>query len=116
VLAGTASLTREGAGTCVGHPMRGSHHDPLRVKILRITDGPIASMETAVECAPGEIGEIVVNGPPVTQSYDGLPVSNTLAKIPETSENSEARPPLASHGRLRLSGWKRSPLVLWPAG
>ncbi|MBP8256433.1 MAG: AMP-binding protein [Opitutaceae bacterium] len=92
VLAGTASLTREGAGTCVGHPMRGSHHDPLRVKILRITDGPIASMETAVECAPGEIGEIVVNGPPVTQSYDGLPVSNTLAKIPETSENSEARP------------------------
>lgn len=92
VLAGTASLTWEGAGTCVGRPMRSTHLDPLRVKILRITDGPIASMEEARECATGEIGEIVVNGPPVTQSYDSLPVSNALAKIPETSGNSENRP------------------------
>ena len=28
----------------------------------------------------------------MTQTYDGLPVSNTLAKIPETSGNSETRP------------------------
>lgn len=92
VLGGTACLTREGAGTCVGRPTRGSNQEPLRVKILRITDGPIASMETARECGAGEIGEIVVNGPPVTQTYDALPVSNTLAKIPETSGNSEKRP------------------------
>ncbi|MBE7540262.1 MAG: AMP-binding protein [Opitutaceae bacterium] len=85
----TAALTRRGAGTCVGRPIGGG--DAVRMRILRITDGPVPSMDAAVECATGEIGEIVVDGPSVTQSYDGLPVADALAKIPETSNGEGAR-------------------------
>lgn len=101
VLAETAAKTREGAGTCVGRPLSdllataapgedGSLG--VKVKILRLADGPIAAMDTAVACAPGEIGEVVVSGPSVTQTYDGLPVADALAKIPETAGGAAGRP------------------------
>lgn len=64
LLAGPARRTRAGEGTCVGPPI-----PDLQVKVLRITDEPIAAMSGAEELAPNEVGEIVVHGPVSTRSY-----------------------------------------------
>ena len=76
-------------GTCVGKPLAEN-----RVKIIAITDGPIAALAAARELPPGEIGEIIVTGPTVTKEYDQLPEATALAKIreekPQTPESSKA--------------------------
>jgi len=72
-LANTAALTRQGRGTCVGRPLPG-----IDLRIIRIADTEL----THIEALPtGEIGEIAVSGDVVTDAYDGLPESTTLAKI-----------------------------------
>ncbi len=85
VLAETAEKTRAGAGTCVGRP-------DLEVAIVGITDDPIPTLAEArilarlrpggrVEGEVGAIGEIMVAGPVVTESYDALPEATMGAKI-----------------------------------
>ncbi|MFG0332503.1 MAG: fatty acid CoA ligase family protein [Maioricimonas sp. JB049] len=85
VLQETAEQTRQGAGTCVGHCFPG-----VEVKIIGITEGPIASMNNVRECAAGEIGEIIVRSPAVTREYYCRPEATALAKIPDP--NDEGRP------------------------
>lgn len=63
-------------GACVGHPVR-----EMEVKIIAITDEPIATMVDARLLRPGEVGEIVVRGPVVTETYDVRPDATRLAKI-----------------------------------
>jgi len=63
-------------GACVGRAVR-----EIEIKIIAITDGPIASLAGARELPPGEIGEIIVRGPVVTKTYDALPAATALAKI-----------------------------------
>lgn len=63
-------------GACVGNPLLEN-----RVKIIGITDGPIAALADVRELLPGEIGEIIVTGPTVTKKYDQLPEATRLAKI-----------------------------------
>ena len=65
-----------GRGTCVGRPVR-----EIEVKIVALTDGPIATWAEACELPRGEIGEIVVRGPVVTKAYDALPEATAAAKI-----------------------------------
>lgn len=65
-----------GRGACVGQPVA-----EIAVKIVAITDAPIATLADARELPPGEIGEIIVRGPVVTKSYDALPAATTAAKI-----------------------------------
>lgn len=133
VLDRTAARTREGAGSCVGRPVGqpmgamapGESPDMgVTVKIVRVTDGPIASMDMAEECVPGEIGEIVVNGPSVTQTYDRLPVADALAKIPESAGAAPGRQRwhrmgdcgyLDAEGRLWFCG-RRVERVVTPEG
>ena len=67
---------RKGAGTCVGHVF-----PEIAVKIIAITDEPIASIQDARELAPGEVGEIIVRGPTVTREYYGRPEATAAAKI-----------------------------------
>ncbi len=69
-------LALRGQGTCVGRPVSG-----VEIRVIRKTDGPIATLAEATLCAPGEIGEIVATGPSVTREYDGLPEATRLAKI-----------------------------------
>jgi acyl-CoA synthetase (AMP-forming)/AMP-acid ligase II len=69
-------LALRGQGTCVGRPVSG-----VEIRVIRETDGPIASLADATLCAPGEIGEIIATGPSVTRAYDGLPEATRLAKI-----------------------------------
>ena len=77
VIGGTALATLHGAGACVGHVLPGN-----TVKIIAPSDDPIADLASAVELAPGEIGEIIVAGPSVTARYDALPDATVAAKIP----------------------------------
>jgi acyl-CoA synthetase (AMP-forming)/AMP-acid ligase II len=76
VLAWTGRRAAEGAGVCVGRPVEG-----MAVKVIRITDGPIPLWSDDLEVPPGEIGEIAVQGPVVTESYHNRPESTALAKI-----------------------------------
>ncbi len=82
VLAETAAATTVGKGTCVGRAVR-----EMEVKIIAITDAPIASLAAARELLVGEIGEIIVRGPVVTKTYDQLAEATVLAKI----ENRESK-------------------------
>jgi olefin beta-lactone synthetase len=65
-----------GNGTCVGRPVNG-----VEIRVIRETDGPIATLADVTSCAVGEIGEIIATGPSVTREYDGLPEATRLAKI-----------------------------------
>lgn len=66
-----------GWGVCVGRPLHG-----VDVRIIRITEEPIAEWSDDLELPIQEIGEIVVRGPMVTRTYYGNPTANALAKIP----------------------------------
>lgn len=71
-----AAATLGGRGTCVGRPVPG-----IELKVIALTDAPLASLTAARELPRGEIGEIIVRGPVVTQSYDALPEATAAAKI-----------------------------------
>lgn len=76
VLNETATGSESGAGTCVGLPVAG-----VTVRIIAITEEPISDLADARLLPEGEIGEILVTGPTVTDSYDGLPEATARAKI-----------------------------------
>jgi acyl-CoA synthetase (AMP-forming)/AMP-acid ligase II len=76
VLGETQARTCTGAGVCVGRRFSG-----IRWKVVRIVDGPIATLADAVELPPGEIGEIIVSGSVVTREYVTRREWNALAKI-----------------------------------
>ncbi len=63
-------------GACVGRAVR-----EVEIKIIAITDAPVARLAEARELPPGEIGEIIVRGPVVTKAYDALPDATAAAKI-----------------------------------
>ena len=63
-------------GACVGRAVR-----EIELKIIALTDAPIASLTAAHELPPGEVGEIIVRGPVVTKTYDALPEATAAAKI-----------------------------------
>jgi len=73
-------------GACVGRPLPG-----ITVKIIALTDTPIPALSQARELPVGEIGEIIVRGPVVTQAYDALPEATAGAKITD-----DPRPPLGT--------------------
>jgi acyl-CoA synthetase (AMP-forming)/AMP-acid ligase II len=76
LLAEARQLALLGQGTCVGRAVSG-----VEIRVIRETDGPIATLAEATACAAGEIGEIIATGPSVTREYDGLPEATRAAKI-----------------------------------
>ncbi len=76
VLTRTAAKTRQGAGTCVGRAFPG-----VDLRIIPITEGPIASIDQTRSLPPGEIGEIIVRSPAVTREYFRRPDPTAAAKI-----------------------------------
>ncbi|MCE9527391.1 MAG: AMP-binding protein [Planctomycetales bacterium] len=76
VLAQTAAKSAEGAGTCVGRRFPG-----MEWKVIRITDGPIATTAAAEVLPAGEIGELIVQGGVVTTEYVTRTDANALHKI-----------------------------------
>lgn len=77
-LVATFAEARAGVGTCVGRPVPG-----VDVRVIRITDEPIAAWSDDLLVAPGEVGEVVVRGDVVTRRYDALPEATARAKIPD---------------------------------
>lgn len=67
-------------GTCLGAPLP---HNTL--KIIKISDSPIQKFDLSLELTTGEIGEIIVKGPVVTQEYLHLPEATNKSKIYEES-------------------------------
>jgi olefin beta-lactone synthetase len=65
-----------GIGACVGRPVAGNH-----VKIIAITDHPLATLNDVREVEKGEVGEIIVTGPTVTHIYDSAAEATAAAKI-----------------------------------
>lgn len=81
-------------GACVGRPLEG-----VDVKIVAISDEPISSLAAVRELPRGEIGEIIVRGPMVTTTYDGLPAATAAAKITDSAA--------ATLGSQKDSPWHR---------
>lgn len=76
LLGETWALTNQGKGVCVGTPV-----PEAEVRIIRISDDPIARWSEDL-CVPrGEVGEIVVKSPMVTRSYMNRPEHTAQAKI-----------------------------------
>ncbi len=67
-------------GACVGRPVAG-----MSVRIIPLSDGPVAALPSESALAPGAVGEIAVSGPAVTREYDALPEATHAAKIPDPS-------------------------------
>ena len=78
---GVARETRRGAGVCVGRPV-----PPMRATVIGIDDGPIATWTDDLALPRGAVGEIVVRGPVVTQSYFKAAAATALAKIDDGGE------------------------------
>jgi acyl-CoA synthetase (AMP-forming)/AMP-acid ligase II len=68
--------TARGRGLCVGRAF-----DGVELKIVAVTDGPIATLADARELPAGEIGEILVRGPHVSPRYADDPDSTRANKI-----------------------------------
>ena len=76
VLRETAEQTRQGAGTCVGHPFSG-----IRWRVIAIDDGPLADISQTREMPRGEIGELMVSGPVVSKTYMTRQDQNAIHKV-----------------------------------
>lgn len=76
ILSETRHATDQGGGVCVGVPVPG-----VDIAIIRISDEVLENWQDELRLPSGEIGEIVVRGPVVTESYFGRPESTALAKI-----------------------------------
>lgn len=76
VLRDTRYETQAGKGVCVGKMLPG-----VNAKVIRITEGPIASIEDAIELPPGEVGEIIVSSAPTTREYFNRPEATAHAKL-----------------------------------
>ncbi|MDA1017177.1 MAG: fatty acid CoA ligase family protein [Planctomycetota bacterium] len=74
----TRELSEQGRGTCVGRPF-----PRIDVRIIQITDGPIASITNTSQLATDEIGEIIVRSPAATRHYFRRPEATAAAKIPD---------------------------------
>ena len=72
----TWDVTEAGGGVCVGTPV-----PTLRTEVIRLTDEPIAEWSEGLVVEDGTVGEVVVQGPMVTEEYFGDAVNTGLAKI-----------------------------------
>ncbi len=113
VLSETSAKTDEGAGVCVGRMV-----EPNLVRIIAISDAPIAEWDDALLVEQGSVGEIVVKGPTATDQYYNREASTELAKIREGETVCHRMGDLGyfdEHGRLWFCG-RKSHRVQTPQG
>ncbi len=63
-------------GSCLGIPLKG-----IEIKIIEITDEPIALWQNASRLGTDDVGEIVVKGPVVSPEYFHLLLASSAAKM-----------------------------------
>jgi acyl-CoA synthetase (AMP-forming)/AMP-acid ligase II len=76
VLGETAAKTNDGQGTCVG-----TRFSQIDWRVIQISDSPIDKIEDTVALSTGEIGELIVKGPVVTDQYVTRVQANADHKI-----------------------------------
>jgi len=76
VLGETAEESAKGRGTCVGKPV-----PEATVRVIEITEEPIAEWDDSLSLPAGAIGEIVVRGPTVTKLYLTSEAATQKAKM-----------------------------------
>jgi acyl-CoA synthetase (AMP-forming)/AMP-acid ligase II len=76
ILAETAEATSQGKGVCVGKSVPG-----VELRIVRVSDDPIANVADTEPLPQGEIGEVIVRGPNVSPEYFELPEKTAEHKI-----------------------------------
>ncbi len=103
----TRTATESGAGTCVGRVV-----EPNEVRIIAISDEPIADWSAVRELPAGEVGEITVAGPTTTDSYFNRPQATAAAKIRELRADGSSR---IVH-RMGDVGWIDAQGRLWFCG
>ena len=79
-LAETFPLTRKGEGICVGRPF-----DGVEVRIIKIVDGIITSIEDTETLPQGEIGEILVRSEHISPRYYLDLESTRKNKVPDST-------------------------------
>lgn len=79
ILNGLSARHRNGFGICVGRALPSN-----QVKIIEITDEPIASFDEVQDVGLETIGEICVSGPSVTDCYWSRPEQTANAKIQDS--------------------------------
>ena len=110
VLGETRAATDAGEGVCVGSPI-----DAMDVRLIAVTDEPIARWADVTEVALGETGEVCVKGPVVTERYFNRDASTALAKIQDGDAIWHRMGDLArmdEDGRLWFCGRKSQRVVL----
>lgn len=103
-------------GACVGRAVRG-----IDIRIIPISDRPIATLERGGGLPIGSVGEIIVRGPVVTKAYDALPEATAAAKIADPDSPGGVWHRMGDCGRLDDSGrlWflgRKAERVETPAG
>ena len=103
VLGETWQRTQQGEGLCVGWGL-----PRVELRILPVTDGPIADMGEVEALPLGEVGEIVARSPHVSEDYFLDPVATAANKIPD--------PDGTVWHRLGDLGWLDEQGRLWLGG
>lgn len=80
VLGETAIESALGRGTCVGR-----RFDSIAWQVIRVHEGPLATLSDCHLLPTGEIGELIVSGPQVTSEYFRRADATALAKIQDGS-------------------------------
>ncbi|MBT3584444.1 MAG: AMP-binding protein [Halobacteriovoraceae bacterium] len=70
-----------GSGTSLGRPVMG-----IDMKIIKISDAPLARYDQVTELPANQIGEIIIKGPIVTKAYHQMNSKTVEAKIYDGEE------------------------------
>jgi len=73
--------TVNGKGTCIGKPL-----DNLEVRIIKITDEPIKNWSENLSLPMNTVGEIIIKGKIVSESYYQNQEANAYSKIKDSNE------------------------------
>lgn len=106
ILGETWAQTEAGAGVCVGAPV-----PDIDVRIIRIDVDPIARWSADLAVPDGEIGEIAVRGPMVTEAYFNDDGNTANAKIVDDLHEGEQ----VWH-RMGDVGWRDDRGRIWFCG
>jgi len=103
ILTETKKLSEQGFGMCIGRPICDT-----RIKLIKISDGPITQIRDSLEVPENQVGEITVKADLVTEHYFNNRESDLLAKIPD--------PDGRIWHRMGDLGWMDSKRRIWFCG
>ena len=78
ILSETRKLSEKGFGMCVGRPICDT-----KIKLIKISDGPITQFRDSLEVEEKQVGEIAVKAELATEHYYNNREADLLAKIPD---------------------------------